>query len=200
MVNYLRFALAIAMAALTALSAQVSFKIGVVPYTMQNFGVMLSAFLLGRYAAVAMLIYVGMIAVGLPVASGGGGIAVLFGPTSGYIYGFVVAAYLAGLLKERVSGSAVKLWIVAAVASVPIYAMGFAVLYAYTSLDPNVLQRLEVFASKLGFDVSGPLLVFLTGVAIFVPQDLFVDHVAAVAAYLYIRRLLVERGIELDKR
>ena len=49
-----------------------------------------------------MLAYLTEGAAGLPVFAGGGaGIATLVGPTGGYLFGFVAAAYITGMLAER---------------------------------------------------------------------------------------------------
>ncbi len=88
---------------LTVLCARISFYIGPVPHTAQTFAVLLAGALLGsRRGALSMILYLGQGAMGLPVfASGLAGSAVLLGPTGGYLYGFVVAAFVVGLLAER---------------------------------------------------------------------------------------------------
>ncbi len=74
-----------------------------VPITGQTFAVLLVGAALGaRRGAAALLTYLGMGALGLPFFAGGAaGITHLYGPTAGYLFGFVVAAWLAGLLAER---------------------------------------------------------------------------------------------------
>jgi hypothetical protein len=69
-----------------------------VPFTLQTLGVTLAGAVLGpRKGALAVLVYLAMIAVGLPVASGyKGGLGVLTGPTGGYLVGFVLAAAVVG--------------------------------------------------------------------------------------------------------
>ncbi len=90
---------------LTALSAQVSIPLPFtpVPVTLQTFSVVLAGALLGsRRGAIAMLLYLAEGFAGLPVFSlGRAGIAHLFGPTGGYLVGFVAAAWLTGFLVER---------------------------------------------------------------------------------------------------
>lgn len=63
-----------------------------VPFTMQTFAVFLAALLLGPKKAFAVvLVYLLMGAVGLPVFAGfQGGVGVLFGPTGGYLFGFLI--------------------------------------------------------------------------------------------------------------
>ena len=65
-----------------------------VPYTMQAFAVFCTLLLLGgRYGLAAIIVYVIMGCMGLPVFSGfRGGIAHIMGPTGGYIIGFIFTA------------------------------------------------------------------------------------------------------------
>jgi len=74
-----------------------------VPLTGQTFAVLLVAAALGsKRGAAAMAFYVALGALGLPVFAGGAaGVAYLGGATLGYLIGFVVAAYVVGLLAER---------------------------------------------------------------------------------------------------
>ena len=78
-----------------------------VPITMQSFGVMLAGVILGaKRGAFAPLLVILLVAIGLPVLSGGrGGLAVFAAPTLGYLIGWVPAAYVAGLISERVARS-----------------------------------------------------------------------------------------------
>lgn len=198
MVNYLKLSLAIAMACVTAISAQISFKIGPVPYTMQNFAVILSGLLLGaKGGLLAMLIYIGMIAIGLPFAAGGGGLGVLIGPTCGYIYGFAFSAFLIGYLKKFARGK-LSLWFLTLIASIPIYLFGFIVIYTYANLQPVLMERLSKLSQSLGFSGSPAFLIFISTVAIFIPQDLLMDHVLAVAAYYYLTKVIQQRGMRID--
>ncbi len=90
-------------AGLTALAAQVTIFLPFtpVPITGQTFAVLLCGAVLGRRrGAAAQTVYLGMGSAGLPVfAAGGSGFPA--GPSGGYLVGFVVAAYLVGLLAER---------------------------------------------------------------------------------------------------
>jgi biotin transport system substrate-specific component len=74
-----------------------------VPVTGQTFGVLMVAALLGsRRGALSVLTYIAEGAAGLPVfAQGRAGLATLFGPTGGYLVGFLFAAYIVGALSER---------------------------------------------------------------------------------------------------
>ncbi len=98
-------ALIVAGSVLTALAAQVSIPLPFtpVPITGQTFAVLLVGAALGsRRGAASMALYVAQGLAGLPVFAGGkAGLAVLFGPTGGYLIGFIAAAFLTGWLAER---------------------------------------------------------------------------------------------------
>ena len=85
--------------------AQLSIPLGFtpVPITGQTLGVLLVGAALGsRRGGAALLAYLVQGAMGLPFFQGGtGGPAVLAGPTAGYLYGFVVAAFVVGWMAER---------------------------------------------------------------------------------------------------
>lgn len=76
---------------------------GLVPITLQTFGVLLTGAVLGPVRGfLAVLLYVVVGAAGLPVFSGGaGGLGVLAGPSAGYLLGFPLAAGFCGLLVSR---------------------------------------------------------------------------------------------------
>jgi biotin transport system substrate-specific component len=97
-------ALVIAGAILIFLTAKVSVPIpgNPVPFTLQNFGVLVVGGALGfRRGGVAALLYVALGVVGLPFfAEGKGGMSVIFGSTGGYLIGFIFAAALVGRLAE----------------------------------------------------------------------------------------------------
>jgi biotin transport system substrate-specific component len=90
---------------LLAVLAQVSFPLPFtpVPLTGQTFGVLLVGAALGSKRGLAsMLLYIMEGGLGLPFFAGGAsGWHVLVGSTAGYLVGFVVAAYVIGLLAER---------------------------------------------------------------------------------------------------
>jgi biotin transport system substrate-specific component len=74
-----------------------------VPLTGQTFAVLLVGATLGsKRGAASMALYIALGALGLPVFAGGAsGIAYLSGATLGYLIGFVMAAYIVGLLAEQ---------------------------------------------------------------------------------------------------
>lgn len=96
--------------ALIAVAAQVTVAIGPVPFTLQLLVVVLASLIFTpRQAFIALAGYVLLGLVGLPVFSGAGaGFAKIAGPTGGYIYGFVVSAFLGALLRRAVLGDPAK--------------------------------------------------------------------------------------------
>ncbi len=102
-------AVAALVAALTAAISPISLEIGPVPITLQTFGAALAAMLLASgWAAASMALYVAIGAAGLPVFSGGqSGLAVVTGPTGGYLVGFIVGAGVASAVRSglRAAGS-----------------------------------------------------------------------------------------------
>lgn len=97
--------LALALAALTGVAAQVRVPLPFtpVPITLQTFAVLLTGIVLGmRYGGLSQALYVGIGLAGVPWFQGGGaGVGHLLGPTGGYLIGFVVAAAAIGFVIDR---------------------------------------------------------------------------------------------------
>jgi len=86
-------------AALTAIMAQISIPLPYgVPMTMQTFAVMLAGIVLGpKRATIAMVVYMLLGAVGIPVFSGfKGGLGIILGLTGGFILTFPLMALVSG--------------------------------------------------------------------------------------------------------
>ena len=114
--------------ALMALSAKVSLPLPYVPMTLQTLVVLMIGAAYGwRLGSATMIAYLAEGALGLPVFAGPvGGIAPLIGPTAGYLFGFIAAAFLTGWLAERGWDRNVMLLFAAmAVGHVVILAAGF---------------------------------------------------------------------------
>ena len=74
-----------------------------VPITLQTLMVLLSGAMLGSYyGALAMIIYLILGAIGLPVFAGGSsGVGGLFGPSGGYLFSYPVAAFAIGYMLQK---------------------------------------------------------------------------------------------------
>ena len=114
------------------LSSKIQIPLYPVPVTMQTLVVLVLGIAYGwRLGVATMALYLVEGAIGLPVFAGGwsegGGYHLLFGPTGGYLFGFVVAAGVCGRLAER--GWDRNLWTAGAamvIGNLIIYAMGLA--------------------------------------------------------------------------
>ncbi|MFC1905373.1 biotin transporter BioY [Chloroflexota bacterium] len=135
---------------LTALCAQITFWIGLVPVTCQTFAVLLAGALLGsRRGALSQITYLAIGATGIPYwfALGGPlGIARLVGPTGGYLFGFIAAAFVVGWLVEKGWDRRVWTAVVAMVAgSVAMYLFGLSWLSLFVQRDALLQTGLYPF-------------------------------------------------------
>jgi len=125
-------------AAIVALGAQIYIPTQPVPFTGQTLAVLLVGGALGfRRGAAALLVYLAVGLVGVPVFSEGrGGVAIVQGPTGGYIIGFVLAAAIVGRLAElgwdrRLGGAAAAMLAATAI----VYVIGVPWLKVVTGMS-----------------------------------------------------------------
>lgn len=103
--NMIRMSL---LAALICVASYISFSIGTVPFSAQTLAIMIVGLLLKpKESLMTVSVYILLGAIGLPVyANGTSGVGILFGPTGGYIWGFLLGAiiisYLKDILKSKV--------------------------------------------------------------------------------------------------
>ena len=88
-----------ALLAVLGLIPKIDLPLGV-PITLQTLGVMLAGCLLGPQRALqALLLFLLAVALGLPLLSGGrGGLGVFMAPSSGYLLGWPVGAWVTGII------------------------------------------------------------------------------------------------------
>ncbi|WP_229715073.1 biotin transporter BioY [Subtercola lobariae] len=74
--------------------------VGSVPITAQTLGVMLAGAILGAWrGALSMVVFLVLVAIGLPLLAGGhGGIGVFVGPSAGYLFGWIIGAFVVGAI------------------------------------------------------------------------------------------------------
>jgi len=136
-----------------ALAAQfaVPIPLSPVPMTLQPLAVLAVGGVLGATGGLAaLLLYIAMGALGLPVFAGGGsGPLHLLGPTGGYLLAFPVAALVTGAVVSRAPASVLRVLLACALGMVIIHVGGVAQL-ALLGGDPSL-------AFRVGF------LPFLTG-------------------------------------
>jgi biotin transport system substrate-specific component len=125
-------------ALVVALTAQIYIPTTPVPFTGQTFGALVVGGALGfRRGAAALVLYLALGAVGLPVyAQGTAGPTILTGVTGGYLIGFVAAAAAVGRLAElgwdrRLTGAVAAM----AIGTAIIYAIGVPWLKVVTGMS-----------------------------------------------------------------
>lgn len=139
--------LVLGFAALTALAAQVSFRLPwtPVPITGQTFAVLMAGAVLGMSRGLtSQLIYIAVGAMGLPVYAGSeGGWHAATGATGGYLLGFALAAAVVGRLSDRHQDRHL-------LTSIPAMLAGSAIVYALGvpwlawSLDVSGTKAIEL--------------------------------------------------------
>ncbi len=132
---------------LTVISAKISIETGnpEVPFTMQVLVVLLSGMVLGaRDGAGSQLAYILLIAANAPVDTRGIGAAALFGPTGGFLIGFVVGAFVAGWLVERAGQRFWQRWLAGVAGILVIYLFGASHLLLWTGMDLRTAYQVGV--------------------------------------------------------
>lgn len=142
-----------------------------VPITMQTLGVMLAGLILGaKRGALAPLLVIVLVAIGLPVLAGGrGGLGVFAGPTAGFLFGWVPGALLIGYLARTFTADHMKMAAFISVYFIAAIAGGIGVIYLCGILWLWLITGIPLVQAALGS---------LT----FVPGDLIKAAVAAVIA------------------
>ena len=148
------------------------------PIVVQNIGVMLAGSILGaRRGGLALLLFVVLVAVGMPILTGWkGGLGVILGPTGGFVLAWIPAAFVVGAMVEKF-WSRLHFWnlllcnVVGGI--VVVYALGIPWLAAVAQLE---------------------LTQALVGSAVFVPGDVIKALIATFAALVVKRSYPLIRG------
>lgn len=177
--------------ALVALMAAVIVALGIVPaiplaggvpITLQSMGVMLAGLILGpKRAAAAVLVVIALVGLGLPVLAGGrGGLGVYTGPTAGFLFGWIAAAFVTGFLAQVLEATEKSTLVRTAQLTLAAIAGGIVVLYVC-----GILWL--AFFAKLGLAKA-----FAVSIA-FIPGDTAKAVVAALVAVKVRQALAIER-------
>jgi len=147
-----------------------------VPITMQVLTVLISAIALGsRLAFLSQLQYISAGLLGAPVFAGfKSGLSVLLGPTSGYIMGFLAAAFITGYIYEnnivgeftkffRAAGSknplehdeirTITMFVSCVTGLIIIYTCGFIHLFGFIDMTVKTAGFLDIFKKTLKLGV-----------------------------------------------
>lgn len=130
--------------AFLALAAQISVPMIPVPMTLQTLAVLIVGLVYGaRMGTLTVAAYLAEGAAGLPVfANGSFG---LFGPTTGFLLGFLAIAWIAGTASDRGVKRFLPVTLVALVASAVVYLPGVAWLAGYIGLEKAVAAGMLPF-------------------------------------------------------
>lgn len=169
-------ALFAAIIAVLGLLPKIDLPIIPVPITAQLLGVLLAGSILGAVrGALAVTMFLLLVAAGLPLLAGGrGGLGVFAGPSAGFLFAFPIAAFVVGALTERYwSGlTFLKLFLINVIGVVLIYAVGIPgiAVIAGTALKEAALGSLLF--------VPGDILksVLAAGTAMFVKRGYPMIH------------------------
>lgn len=147
--------------------------LGGVPITAQTLGVMLAGVMLGPVrGALAVLLFLFIVALGAPLLSGGrGGLGVFAGPSVGFLIGWPIGAFVAGLLMKLT-----KAWPVVLASAFASVIGGIVVVYAFGV--PGVSIMADV-----------PLGKALIGSAVYIPGDMVKAALTALIAQTVARGL-----------
>ncbi len=153
--NVVMIALFAALIAVLGLIPKITLGFGV-PITAQTLGVMLAGTVLGaRRGALSVLLFLLLVAIGLPLLSGGrGGLGVFASPSVGFLIGWPVAAFVTGWITERWRGA--PLTLVAGVASVlgGIVALyGFGIVGMSIMLEKSLLEATALVTAFIPGDM-----------------------------------------------
>ena len=128
--------------ALIAAGAFIKIPIPVIPFTLQYLFTMMAGLLLGpKKGCLAVLIYILLGLMGLPIFAQGGGIGYLVQPSFGYLAGFAAGAYVTGFLAEAEKYPGIRRLLAASSG-------------AQQSTAVTEEQAKEIAASKAGLSVS----------------------------------------------
>ena len=148
------------------------------PIVVQNIGVMLAGAILGaRRGGLALLLFVVLVALGMPLLTGWrGGFGVILGPTGGFVLSWIPAAFVVGAMVEKL-WSRLNFWNLLLCNVVG----GIVVVYAL-----GIPWLAEVAGLELGQALAGS--------AVFIPGDVVKAVIASLAA------LVVKRSYPLIGR
>jgi biotin transport system substrate-specific component len=155
--------LASLMAALTAVGAYIHVPIGPVPIVLSTLLVLLSGLLLGsRWGIVSMGVYLIVGAIGIPVFAGGkGGFAHFLGPTGGYLLGYLLAAWITGLISKCSKNLLILDILAVLIGSLVIYGMGVPWLKIVTKMTWTKTLMVGIVPFLIGDAIKATVAVIL---------------------------------------
>ena len=138
--------------AFIAIGAFIAIPIGPVPIVLQNMFVLLSAIILGPkwgLACIGIYLLIGLF--GLPVFSGGtSGIGKLFGPTGGYLLGYLPSVFVTASISKGLGKKMSSDIIAMIIGSLIIYATGVSWLKIVTAMTYTKALAVGMYPFLIG--------------------------------------------------
>ena len=129
---------------LLIISSKIKIDLYPVPMTLQPLAVLMIAMLYGRNLATATIgVYILQGLIGLPVFAYGGGLMYIFGPTGGFIIGFLISGIVLGELADRGWGKRF-------ITSIVCMLLGLLIIYFFGILQLTLIKGFE-YAILKGF-------------------------------------------------
>ena len=163
-------------AAVTCILGPLSLPIGIVPISLTNLAIYFAVYALGgKRGTLSYIVYLFIGLVGLPVFSGfSGGFPKLFGPTGGYLIGFIFMAFISGIFIDKFSNKIYMCFLGMVLGTIVTYIFGSAWL---------------AYEAHIGFNKA-----LAVGVLPFIPGDI-VKIVIASLIGPQIRKRLINSGL-----
>lgn len=134
------------MTAIICILGPLSLPIGIVPISLTNLAIYFAVYVLGqKKATLSYIVYLFIGLVGLPVFSGfSGGFSKLFGPTGGYLIGFIFMAFISGIFIDKFSNKIYMCFLGMILGTIVTYAFGTAWLAYQLNLPFNAALSVGV--------------------------------------------------------
>ena len=163
-------------AAVTCILGPLSLPIGIVPISLTNLAIYFAVYALGgKRGTLSYIVYLFIGLVGLPVFSGfSGGFPKLFGPTGGYLIGFIFMAFISGIFIDKFSNKIYMCFLGMVLGTIVTYIFGSAWL---------------AYEAHIGFNKA-----LAVGVLPFIPGDI-AKMVLASLIGPQIRKRLINSGL-----
>lgn len=151
--------------ALTAIGAFIQIPVPFMDYfTLQFLFVLLAGMLLGgKLGGISVALYVFIGLIGFPIFAAGGGIQYVLRPSFGYLIGFIVTAFVVGILCDKKENPTFKNYLAFAFIGMLItYGIGFG--YKYLMLNFYVKEATglwAIVAASLPLDIPGDAVLCL---------------------------------------
>ncbi|MFW5981181.1 MAG: biotin transporter BioY [bacterium] len=157
MTNTRNMTLVAVFTALSAIGAFIRIPLPFVAITLQTIFVFMAGILLGKnLGALSQILYLALGLIGIPIFTEGGGPGYILRPSFGYLLGFILAAYVVGLIIEKKEINYLNTFLASVCGIIVIYLLGVP----YMHIILNYVSNIEM---TIWDSLKAGMLVFLTG-------------------------------------